>query len=355
MKKFLLVLCFLSMLSACGGGGGTPSTSNDESNTPNPSGSSSPLVAEGGACTNTDECKSGLVCLDKICSKDSDNDDNNDSGTTTADKNEICDNSIDDNDNDLIDCYDPDCADASNCKAGEVNSDAGDDLLNCSNYNSVFNSIYVETSNDCGDIVPSLMVATIYECSDGYLYSKQMSLDDKFPFDTGVLPVYVLNDGTPYITFDTNDTTACNSFYMSDPTYYIGITCFPKNDPNNYCSIFYEQPNANVSAWDTATGYYIVAQDGQYLGEISSNQYDSDSICNEYGTYGSEYSYKSIFNDYSKYGSNYSSYSAYNSYAYNPPIIYDLSDNPVYYLTKNTWKTPHIDPDDLVTSLGCPK
>ena len=32
---------------------------------------------------------------------------------------------------------------------------------------------------------------------------------------------------------------------------------------------------------------YLQAQDGQFLGKIVSNKYDSNSILNKYGTYGS--------------------------------------------------------------------
>lgn len=60
---------------------------------------------------------------------------------------------------------------------------------------------------------------------------------------------------------------------------------------------------------------------GEYLGRLSSNQYDSDSTSNPYGTYGSKYSSQSINNPYGQYGSKYSSDSANNPYATNAPVI----------------------------------
>lgn len=42
----------------------------------------------------------------------------------------------------------------------------------------------------------------------------------------------------------------------------------------------------------------LVASDGTYLGVVSSNRYESDSICNTYGEYGSKYSASSIRNKY---------------------------------------------------------
>jgi len=47
----------------------------------------------------------------------------------------------------------------------------------------------------------------------------------------------------------------------------------------------------------------------QYLGCLNCNNYDSDSIWNEYGTYGSSYNSNSIWNEYGTYGNKYNSYS----------------------------------------------
>ncbi len=62
-------------------------------------------------------------------------------------------------------------------------------------------------------------------------------------------------------------------------------------------------------------------QTGKYLGTLSNNQYDPDSVSNPYGRYGSEYSSDSINNPYGKYGSPYGTDSANNPYATNPPKI----------------------------------
>lgn len=94
-------------------------------------------------------------------------------------------------------------------------------------------------------------------------------------------------------------------------------------------------------------GASIVAQDGQFLGIVSTDKYDSDSINNPYGSYGSEYSSTSIFNDYSRYGSKYSSLSAFNSIASKPPMIYK-DGKFIAYLTINTTKTPRVDPYALI-------
>ena len=53
-------------------------------------------------------------------------------------------------------------------------------------------------------------------------------------------------------------------------------------------------------------------QTGKYLGSLSATPYDSDSVNNPYGRYGSEYSQDSINNPYGQYGSRYSNDSANN-------------------------------------------
>ncbi len=77
----------------------------------------------------------------------------------------------------------------------------------------------------------------------------------------------------------------------------------------------------------------IVGEDGKYLGRLSSNPYDPESVSNPYGRYGSPYSPDSINNPYSQYGSPYSPYSATNPYATQAPKIVNpyggrLSANP---------------------------
>ena len=65
----------------------------------------------------------------------------------------------------------------------------------------------------------------------------------------------------------------------------------------------------------------IYAEDGTYLGKLSTNKYDPESISNPYGLYGSKYG-NNLMNPYSTYGSKYSSQSWRNPYATNAPKIY---------------------------------
>jgi hypothetical protein len=65
----------------------------------------------------------------------------------------------------------------------------------------------------------------------------------------------------------------------------------------------------------------LYSSDGNYLGRLSANPYDPDSVSNPYGRFGSPYSPTSINNPYSPYGSPYSGISATNPYATETPQI----------------------------------
>lgn len=70
----------------------------------------------------------------------------------------------------------------------------------------------------------------------------------------------------------------------------------------------------------------IYGQDGTYLGKLSSNRFDPESVSNPNGQYGSPYSSTSINNPYSTWGSPFSAQSATNPFATQPPIIVDDED-----------------------------
>ena len=61
----------------------------------------------------------------------------------------------------------------------------------------------------------------------------------------------------------------------------------------------------------------------QFLGCLTCSEFNSKSVHNEFGPYGSQFSPTSIRNGFSIYGSDYSQYSACSPYATEPPIIVD--------------------------------
>lgn len=67
----------------------------------------------------------------------------------------------------------------------------------------------------------------------------------------------------------------------------------------------------------------VDGQTGKFLGTLSLNSNDPNSVSNPYGRYGSQYSPDSINNPVGRYGSPYSNKSINNPYATNPPIIID--------------------------------
>lgn len=92
----------------------------------------------------------------------------------------------------------------------------------------------------------------------------------------------------------------------------------------------------------------LYSNDGKtFLGKLTSNTFDSDSVFNEFGDYGSEFSSKSIWNEFSDYGSEFSDKSAFNKFATKPPIIV-LSGKTVGYLTINSTIKNAISPVGLL-------
>lgn len=128
---------------------------------------------------------------------------------------------------------------------------------------------------------------------------------------------------------------------MKDPAFWGAMAAGMNSQPYN--------PSATPSVSQSVTvampavsgifqqfeGAKIVAQDGKFLGVISSNRFDAQSISNPYGDHGSKYSASSIFNQYGDYGSPYAEYSPWNPYSQKPPFI--LATNGTrYLLTKNS-------------------
>ncbi len=113
---------------------------------------------------------------------------------------------------------------------------------------------------------------------------------------------------------------------------------------------FFASPaSARPAACAALDGAVIVAEDGTYLGKIA-DAYDSKSIFNKYGTYGSAYSGKSVWNDYGPYGSEYSNKSARSKYTSTPPKLI-VDGKVVGFLSANKFKSGAINP--LILGLAC--
>lgn len=74
-----------------------------------------------------------------------------------------------------------------------------------------------------------------------------------------------------------------------------------------------------------------------FLGCLSCNKYDNNSIWNKYGDFGSKYNTNCIWNKYGDYGGKYSDNSPFNPYASYPPVLVDGNGNFYGYFTVNKY------------------
>jgi hypothetical protein len=90
-----------------------------------------------------------------------------------------------------------------------------------------------------------------------------------------------------------------------------------------------------------------------FFGCVFCQEFDSDSINNEFGRYGSPFSSTSIRNQFGTWGSEFSTNSACNPFATGPPRVFN-SDSTVYYgeLTLNAFGSDAIKASSIVNWLA---
>jgi hypothetical protein len=113
----------------------------------------------------------------------------------------------------------------------------------------------------------------------------------------------------PYLPDSTS-----NQFGRYGSPYSNGIT----NPYSRYGSPY--SPNGIANPYATQTPR-LYGQDGTYLGKLSTNPYDPDSVSNPFGRFGSPFSPNSINNPFGRFGSEFSPYSPLNPYATQPPVV----------------------------------
>jgi|ADurb_H2B_03_Slu_FD_contig_31_2739215_length_1080_multi_5_in_0_out_0_1 hypothetical protein len=101
-------------------------------------------------------------------------------------------------------------------------------------------------------------------------------------------------------------------------------------------------------------GAVVVADNDTFLGVISRDANDPDSLTNPYGRFGSPWSPDSIWNPDARYGREDGRGSPWNPYATKPPKVYDGNEFRGY-LTANTQLYPRIDPEWLRSYLELPR
>jgi hypothetical protein len=101
---------------------------------------------------------------------------------------------------------------------------------------------------------------------------------------------------------------------------------------------------------------FAADNDLTYLGKLTTDATDPDSVFNIYGPYGNKYSATCIFNEYGRYGGAYSSYSPFNEYTSSPPYIICISNSTgrvlgINRLTVNSFIPDSLDPTNMYINL----
>ena len=124
-------------------------------------------------------------------------------------------------------------------------------------------------------------------------------------------------------------------FQSSASPYTLSILSVPLN---NNANSFLEHPSGNIGVYSADS----FSSDITYLGCWTCGDFDSQAIANDFGTYGSEFNSLSIRNDFGTYGSNFSANSACNEFGSNPPYLYDSNLNYFGELSSNQFRTDSI-------------
>jgi len=141
-----------------------------------------------------------------------------------------------------------------------------------------------------------------------------------------------------------------NHTFSSTGNYNVKLTVTDDKGATDSTTKTITVTETNFNNLDYLEGAILIANDNQFLGKISKNKFDSDSINNQFGTYGSEFSLYSIFNQFGTYGSEFSSLSPFNKFTSTPPKIYKENIF-IAYLTVNTFMFPRVDTNLLVAWL----
>ena len=84
-----------------------------------------------------------------------------------------------------------------------------------------------------------------------------------------------------------------------------------------------------------------------FLGCLSCDEFDTDSVRNQFGSHGSQFASESILNQFGEYGSAFSTHSACNAMASDPPVVVDDSGQAYGRLTVNSSAQQIDDPKIL--------
>lgn len=75
----------------------------------------------------------------------------------------------------------------------------------------------------------------------------------------------------------------------------------------------------------------------KFIGHLNTNEFDADSVRNQFGRYGSPFSPDSINNQFGRYGNQFSDYSVSNPFAMHAPKLYTQNGMYLGKLSANTF------------------
>lgn len=161
----------------------------------------------------------------------------------------------------------------------------------------------------------------------------------------------IINYAWDFKDGNTGNGQIINHTFSSIGSYNVELTVTDNEGATDSTTKTITVTETNFNNLDYLEGAIIIANDNEYLGKISKSQFDSDSINNQFGTYGSQFSAYSIFNNFGTYGSEFSSLSPFNKFTSTPPKIYKENVF-IAYLTVNTFMFPRVDTNLLVVWLN---
>jgi len=182
---------------------------------------------------------------------------------------------------------------------------------------------YFITSRDAG----SLLVTKIVDTTGGFGTEQEKSV---YRVDT---------NGSINLVSIAVQTSALGAAYKLVTYTFEGTPPVVVLPPINAPSTPISTSPAPVTGGSTALYLWSREATPTYLGCLNCNQFSAESICNQFGTYGSPYQSKSIWNQFGTYGSEFNTYSPWNQFSSSGPAIYG-SDNLFYgYFTVNSFQS----------------
>lgn len=100
---------------------------------------------------------------------------------------------------------------------------------------------------------------------------------------------------------------------------------------------------AGTSAWSQELLIFGGSGHDEFLGCFNCNEFDSDSICNEFGA-GNEFKSDSIFNEFGTFGNEFASSSPWNQFSSSNdvPVLVDRQGNFYGYFTINEFRSDAV-------------